>query len=56
MKWNPVFRREITVGSRSIRMTAILLVFNSILAAAALFNLFSAAEQVKATAEIQYSQ
>lgn len=56
MKWNPVFRREMTVGSRSIRMMAILLIFNSILAAAALFNLFSLSDQVRATAEIQYSQ
>ena len=37
MRWNPVFRREMTVGSRSIRMMAILFVFNSILAAVALF-------------------
>lgn len=56
MKWNPVYRRELTVGSRSIRMTVILLVFNGILAAVALFNLFSVVEQVKVTAEIQYSR
>ena len=45
-----------TVGSRSIRMMAILFVFNSILAAVALFNMYSVAEQVRTTAEIQYSQ
>lgn len=56
MKWNPVFRREMTVGSRSIRMMVILFIFNSILAAAALFNMFSVADQVRTTAEIQYSQ
>ena len=56
MRWNPVFRREMTVGSRSIRMMAILFVFNSILAAVALFNMYSVAEQVRTTAEIQYSQ
>lgn len=56
MRWNPVFRREMTVGSRSIRMMAILFVFNSILAAVALFNMFSVADQVRTTAEIQYSQ
>lgn len=56
MRWNPVFRREITVGSRSIRMMVIMFVFNSVLAATALFNMYSAAEQVRATAEIQYSQ
>ena len=47
MRWNPVFRREMTVGSRSIRMMAILFVFNSILAAVALFNMYSVAEQVR---------
>ena len=45
-----------TVGSRSIRMMAILFFFNSILAAVALFNMYSVAEQVRTTAEIQYSQ
>ena len=45
-----------TVGSRSIRMMAILFVFNSILAAVALFNMYSVAEQVRTTAELQYSQ
>lgn len=56
MKWNPVYKRELTVSSRSLRMTAILLVFNSILAVAALFNMYSVVEQVKLTAEIQYSR
>ncbi len=56
MKWNPVFRRELTVGSRSIRMAVILVVFNGILAVVALFNLYSVMEQVKITAEIQYSR
>ena len=39
MRWNPVFRREMTVGSRSIRMMAILFVCNSIQAAVALVNM-----------------
>ena len=56
MRWNPVYKRELTVSSRSIRMAAILLVFNSILAIVALFNMFSVVEQVKLTAEIQYSR
>ena len=56
MKWNPVFRRELTVGSRSIRIAVILVVFNGILAVVALFNLYSVMEQVKLTAEIQYSR
>lgn len=56
MKWNPVYKRELMVSSRSIRMAVILLLFNGILAIVALFNLFSVVEQVKLTAEIQYSR
>lgn len=56
MRWNPVYKRELTVSSRSIRMAIIFLIFNSILAIVALFNLFSVVEQVKVTAEIQYSR
>ncbi|MBS6376818.1 MAG: ABC transporter permease [Clostridium sp.] len=56
MKMNPVYKRELKVGSRSIRMAVILLAFNGILSAVALFNMYSAVEQVKMTAEIQYSR
>lgn len=56
MKLNPVFKRELKVSSRSIRMAIILMAFNGILAIAALFNMFSVVEQVKVTAEIQYSR
>lgn len=56
MKMNPVYKRELKVGSRSIRMAMILLTFNGILSAVALFNMYSAVEQVKMTAEIQYSR
>ncbi len=56
MKCNPVLRRELTVGSRSIRLMAIFFIFNSILAVVALFNICSVADQVRITAEIQYSQ
>ena len=56
MKMNPVYKRELKVGSRSIRMAVILLAFNGILSAMALFNMYSAVEQVKMTAEIQYSR
>lgn len=56
MKWNPVYKRELTVSSRSLRMTVILFVFNSVLAVAALFNMHSVVQQVKMTAEIQYSR
>lgn len=55
MRLNPVYKRELVVSSRSIRMALILLVFNSVLAVVALFNMFSVVEQVKVTAEIQYS-
>ena len=47
MKMNPVYKRELKVGSRSIRMAVILLAFNGILSAVALFNMYSAVEQVK---------
>lgn len=56
MKMNPVYKRELKVGSRSVRMAMILMVFNGILSAVALFNMYSAVEQVKMTAEIQYSR
>lgn len=56
MKMNPVYKRELKVGSRSVRMAMILMIFNGILSAVALFNMYSAVEQVKMTAEIQYSR
>lgn len=56
MKLNPVYKREMTVASRSIRIAFIFMAFNGILAIVALFNMFSVVEQVKVTAEIQYSR
>lgn len=56
MKLNPVYKRELTVVSRSFRLALIFMVFNGILAVVALFNMFSMIEQVKMTAEIQYSR
>lgn len=56
MKINPVYKREMTVSSRSLRMVIIFFVFNVILAAVALLNMYSVIAQVKATAEIQYSR
>lgn len=55
MKMNPVYRRELTVTSRSFRMAMILTVFNLLLAVVALLNMYSVVAQVKMTAEIQYS-
>ena len=56
MKMNPVYNRELQVSSRSIRMAMVLLIFNGILSAVALFNMYSVVDQVKMTAEIQYSR
>ena len=55
MKQNPVYKRETRVNSRSLRLPLILTVFNGILCAVALMNMYSAVSQVKATATIQYS-
>lgn len=55
MKGNPVYKREITVSSRSIRLPIIMLIFNCILALAAFLNMYSVTTQVEVTAEISYS-
>lgn len=55
MKQNPVYKRESRVNSRSLRLPLILTVFNGILCAVALMNMYSVVSQVKATATIQYS-
>lgn len=55
IKRNPVYRREMTVSSRSVRVPLIIMLFNGILAMVALLNMYSAVSQVKVTAEIQYS-
>lgn len=55
MRGNPVYKREMTVSSRSIRVPVIMMVFNSILALVALLNMYSMTSQVKVTAEISYA-
>ncbi|MFR5601859.1 MAG: ABC transporter permease [Lachnospiraceae bacterium] len=55
MKMNPICKREMTVSSRSFRLPLIIILFNSILALAALLNMYSTISQVRLTAEIQYS-
>ena len=55
MKQNPVYKRETRVNSRSLRLPLILTVFNGILCAVALMNMYSVVSQVKATSTIQYS-
>ena len=55
MKTNPVYKREIMVSARSIRLALVLLVFNGILALVALLNMYSTLAQVRLTAEVQYT-
>ena len=46
MKMNPVYKREMMVSSRSMRMPLIITVFNGILAVVALLNMYSNVVQV----------
>ena len=55
MKMNPVYRQETTAGSRSFKLPLVILIFNSILALVALLDMYSMINQVRQTAEIQYS-
>ncbi len=55
MRGNPVYKREMTISSRSIRLPMIMLIFNSILALAAFLNMYSVTTRVEVTAEISYS-
>ena len=54
MRNNPVYRREMTVRARSHRIPVILMLFNGLLAAVALLNMYSAVAQVKISASIRY--
>lgn len=55
MKNNPVYRRETTVRSRSLRMPLIIFAFNGILALTALLNMYQTVAQVRSSLIIQYS-
>ena len=55
MKNNPVYKRETTVRSRSLRMPLIILAFNGVLALAALLNMYQTIAQVRSSSTIQYS-
>ncbi len=55
MKVNPIYWQETRVSSRSFRLPLIIFLCNTILALAALLNMYSMVTQAKATAEIQYS-
>lgn len=55
MRGNPVYKMEMTVSSRSIRVPVIMVIFNSILALVALLNMYSMTAQARVTAEIPYA-
>lgn len=55
MKHNPVYKREVTVRGRSLRLPLIVMVFNGILAAVAMLNMYSVVAQVRISATIQYT-
>lgn len=55
MRNNPVYKREIMVRARSYRMPLIIFVFNAVLAAAALLNMYQTVAQVRVSDTIQYS-
>lgn len=55
MKNNPVYKRETTVRARSFRIPFILMVFNSVLALAALLNMYQTVAQARADSSIQYA-
>lgn len=54
MKNNPVYKREMAVRARSFRIPLLLMVFNGILAAAALLNMYSSVVQVKVSNRVHY--
>lgn len=56
IKNNPIYKREMTISSRSIRLPVIIMLFNSILALVAFLDMYSAISQVRVTAEIQYAR
>lgn len=55
MRNNPVYKREIMVRARSLRMPLIILAFNAVLAVAALLNMYQTVAQVRVSSTIQYS-
>lgn len=55
MKRNPIYRREVMTSARSFKLALVLLLFNGILALVAVLNLYSTLEQVRLTAEVQYT-
>lgn len=52
---NPIYKREMTVSARSIKLPLVLVIFNTILALVALLNMYSMLARVRMTAQMQYS-
>lgn len=55
MRQNPVYKREMQAGSRSLRLPMILFFFNGVLFLVTLLNMYSAVAQVRSSAVMQYS-
>ncbi len=55
MRRNPVYSREMKANARSARLSVVLLLFNMILSAVALFNMYTVVDQARVSASIQYS-
>ncbi len=55
MKVNPIYHQESKASARSFKLPLIVLLFNCVLAAVALLDMYSMISQVRLTAEIQYS-
>ena len=54
MRSNPVYKREMAVRARSPRIPVLIMLFNGILAAAALLNMYSSIVQVRISNTIRY--
>ena len=54
MRNNPVYKREMAVRARSPRIPVLIMLFNGILAAAALLNMYSSFVQVRMSNSIRY--
>ena len=55
MNMNPIYKRETKAAVRTIRLPLIIVIFNGLLALVALLSMYSNVEQVKVTADIQYT-
>ena len=54
MRNNPVYKREMLVRSRSLRIPLIIMIFNGILSVVALLNMYQSIAQVKISGSVQY--